>query len=64
MNKFEKWAADMGGPRKLSEMLGVTHWAVKFWLKKKGYPQVETIEKIIKLSKGRLTFADIVAGCR
>lgn len=61
MTRFSKWVEEFGGPVKLAYTLGVSDFAVRHWLNGLGTPKVTNIQELIKLSKGKLTFEDIVA---
>lgn len=56
---FNQWVSDYGGANKLAQELNVTGWAVRVWLRGEGAPLAETINTIIRLSKGSLTFEQI-----
>jgi len=61
---FQDWVASEGGSFPVSKKLGVTHVAVKAWLNRKGWPKVKNIIDLIKLSKGQLTFDNIIESTR
>lgn len=56
---FNQWVEKFGGARALAPKLNVTDHAVRVWLRGEGSPQAETINEIIRLSKGELTFEQI-----
>lgn len=56
---FKEWVEHFGGARALAEKLNVTDHAVRHWLRGEGSPEAETINTIIRLSKGVLTFEQI-----
>lgn len=60
--KFKQWVKSYGGPERLAADLGLTSWAVRNWLQRKSYPQIETMKRIVKLSKGKLEIADVITG--
>jgi hypothetical protein len=57
--QFNEWVESIGGANRLAEKLDVTGWAVRVWLRGEGAPLAETINTIIRLSKGVLTFEQI-----
>lgn len=62
MNPFQKWVRDFGGPDRLAVALGVSSWAVRVWLTRKGYPKVDNMREMIRLSKKQLTYEIIING--
>lgn len=60
MQEFQSWIDDSGGIHKVAKKLGTTRTAVWGWYHRRGWPKVDTIVKILKLSNGRLTFEKIV----
>lgn len=64
MKIFKKWVDNYGGTKRLAKKLGTTEAAVYHWLSGKGWPKVDTIRDIIKISKNELTFSDIVGPAR
>jgi hypothetical protein len=63
LSSLKKWV-DLYGIEKLSSELGVTSFAVRHWIKRKGFPRVETILLIAKLSKGKLDANSIIDSCK
>lgn len=59
-SKFERWVREFGGTRKLANALGVTQPAVQHWLNGFCNPGINKAHKILELSKGKLTLADIL----
>ena len=57
--QFNTWVEEFGGARLLAKKLEVTDHAVRVWMRGEGSPHAETIDAIIKLSKGVLTFEQI-----
>lgn len=57
---FSQWVDEFGGTEKLAYKLGLTSGAIYFWLSRMGTPKPATMQKIIKLSNGKLTFNDIL----
>lgn len=57
---FNAWVKDSGGADTVAEKLGVTGFAVRVWMRGEGSPLAKNIGEIIKLSKGKLTFEQIV----
>jgi hypothetical protein len=64
MGKLAKWIAASGGSDVVAKKLGCTGAAIRYWLRGRGSPRATTIETLIKLSKGKLTFKDIVTESR
>lgn len=62
--KFSHWIADQGGPGAVASRLGVTTHIVRIWLNGKGSPKVETIERIVELSGGKVSFEDVILESR
>lgn len=60
MKDFQSWIEDYGGVPKLAKRLKVTPHAVRTWIKREGYPKVETMRELVKLGKGKLTFETII----
>jgi transcriptional regulator with XRE-family HTH domain len=58
--KFHRWIESQGGPKEVARLLGTESPTVYAWLRGAASPKVLTIQKLIKLSKGKLTFYDIV----
>lgn len=54
--KFRKWVDEFGGIKKVALALDVGEHQVRAWLRGENVPRPLTIEKMIKLSKGSLTF--------
>lgn len=63
-SKFRRWVYETGGPYVLAEKIGVTYQAVYKWLHRHHGPGILTAEKIVKLSKGKLTYQDIAEGVK
>lgn len=63
-SKFERWIREFGGPSKLAKKLAVNDCTVGAWIRRRGSPNLATANKIITLSKGQLTIADILEGTR
>lgn len=60
MQNFQAWIEDYGGVDKLAKRLKVTPQAVYTWVKRQGYPKVETMRALVKISKGKLTYVSII----
>jgi len=58
--KFDQWIAEFGGDEKLAWKLGITSAAIKHWRRGTTTPSAKNVFEIIKLSKGALSFGDIV----
>lgn len=59
-SRLRVWVKDYGGAEKVAIDLGVTSYAVRWWLNRRGYPKVETLLKIRELSKNKLSLEDII----
>lgn len=60
MQVLQTWVKNYGGTSKLAKRLGITPWTVRHWLRREGYPKVETMGVLIDLSKGKLTYETII----
>jgi DNA-binding phage protein len=54
--KVRKWVDSFGGVQKVAEALGVGDHQVRAWLRGEATPRSKTLNEIIRLSKGSLTF--------
>lgn len=61
-NKLCSWIDKFGGATKVGAALDLSEAAVTVWMRGQGAPGVGTVDKLIKLSKGELTF-DIIYKC-
>jgi transcriptional regulator with XRE-family HTH domain len=59
-SKFRSWIYSEGGTLEVSEKLGVSRATVQHWLRRRATPRLEVAQKIIRLSKGKLTVTDII----
>ena len=64
MKVFQHWITSFGGVEAVAAKLGVTRAAVYHWVNKRGCPKIETIDHIVKLSKGKLSFDDVITSTR
>lgn len=64
MLTFKTWVAESGGTVKVAKLLNVTPRSVRFWLSRRGAPKYRSAEKIVKLSKGRLTLISVIEQTR
>lgn len=61
LSKLEHWVNGVaGGHLALSKILGVTPNTVNFWLQRRNTPSLATAEKLLLLSRGKLTLRDLV----
>lgn len=60
IGKFEKWVESFGGQRKVAWYLGISENAVVHWMKGEGGPRLITLQHIVKLAQGALTYDDII----
>lgn len=57
---LREWITSVGGPQKASKLLKVSESAISFWLSCKKLPSSENLVKIVEVSKGRVSYADII----
>lgn len=62
-NSFQTWV-DGYGPEKLCRELRITHYTLKNWCLRRGWPKVLFILEIIRLSHGEMTFEKIIESTR
>lgn len=62
-SKFERWVLENGGTGSIAQKIGVHQVSVSNWCSKRCIPATNNINKILKLSKGKLTLTDILKGC-
>lgn len=62
--KFARWVEKFGGVAKLAARLRVTETIVRLWLRGKGSPRAMTIHRLVTISEGQLTYAQILADTR
>lgn len=60
MNKFRKWIADTGGARHVAVLLGTTERSIYHWKAAINSPNAMTLQKIVTLSKGKVSYQDIL----
>lgn len=58
--KFERWIRQNGGTKGVANALGVSQKGVQHWISGYCKPRAEIAYRILKLSKGQLTFSEIV----
>lgn len=61
---LKAWVKENGGLSEVAHKLGVTYFSVRNWMNNGGTPTADTIHRIIKLSKGKLTFEEIYQSAR
>lgn len=59
--KLKTWVARQGGPIAAGRLLGVHPTTVRAWLKGRASPRPLVMRQIVRLSKGLVTYAEIVA---
>lgn len=59
-DKFLTWIKKQGGPRGLQRKFGVTTHTVRNWIRGDSHPEVNTARAIIVLSKGELSYVDLL----
>lgn len=57
---FKTWIASVGGISALSRLSGITRTTIHDWLRRKHTPNVLDLEKIVKLSGGKLTYQKLI----
>lgn len=57
---FQQWCRHVGGVKRAAELLGVTERAVDFWYGVKTNPSVPMMQRLIALSKGKLSYESII----
>lgn len=57
--QFTDWIETYGGIEKLSKTLKINPHTIRVWLRGDGSPRPKTINRIIRLSKGKLTFETV-----
>lgn len=57
---LQSWVKKMGGPQEVAVILEVTNHAVRRWLRKESAPRTDTMIKIVNLTKGKVSYKDIV----
>lgn len=58
--KLSEWISANGGRGAVARLLNVTPVAVHHWLRRQITPKITTMRKIVELSEGRVSFADII----
>lgn len=58
--KLSEWISANGGRDAVARQLGVTEEAIHYWLRKRITPRVETMQRIVELSKGKVSFEEII----
>lgn len=58
--QFRKWIKEVG-PEKVASLLGVNVRTVYFWLEKKATPTITTMQRIVLITRGRVTFDRIIS---
>lgn len=59
IDKLVEWIRSNGGGTKTAELLGVSIAAVSRWKQGNRFPEPKTVRKIIKLSDGAVSYADL-----
>lgn len=63
-NAVQNWVEAQGGVVAVASKLRLTTPTVRNWLHRRGWPKVSVILKLIKISKGELTFENIIASTK
>ncbi len=62
--KFARWVDEYGGSVLLAARLRVTPAVVRLWVRGGGSPRAMTIQRIVDLSAGKLTYSAILRDTR
>ncbi len=54
------WIAEKGGRHAVAELLDVHESAIRHWLRLRNFPRPEQMAKIRKLSKGKVSFDEVI----
>lgn len=57
---FRNWVEEFGGIPKLAKELGITEHGVRIWTRGDGSPRAEPLLRILVLSKGKLSYQQII----
>lgn len=57
---LSQWIAENGGRGKLARQIKVSPITIHFWLLKGITPRVETMMRIVSLTKGQVSFEEII----
>lgn len=57
---LKQFIMNYGGPNKVAKKLGVTSFAVRYWIRNQSTPRPETLLKLVKISKGQLTHQSVL----
>lgn len=58
--KFSKWVETKGGAEGLATLLGIKAPRIRAWLRGQTTPQALLLQRIVKLSRGALTYDDVI----
>lgn len=61
---FQTWVASYGTTAELAAKLQVSVRTINHWVNREGYPKVDTMRELIKLSKGVLSYEVIIDSCQ
>lgn len=61
-SKFKQWVI-WYGVKELGEELGIFYMTLTGWLSGKSFPRVESMTRMIEISKFKLSYDDIILGC-
>lgn len=59
--RFKEWIVASGGGAAVARKLGVTRQTVNIWLRGTGSPTALMMVKIVRVSRGVVSYADIIA---
>lgn len=63
-SKLSRWIDSQGGVAAVAKKLKVTRQAVYIWRSGLGAPKHKTVERIVKLAKGKLTLQGVIKEAR
>lgn len=61
-SKFEKWVLKCGGTGTIAKMIEVSQPTVVNWCYQRRIPNLESAIKLVELSKGKITYRDVLEG--
>ncbi len=58
------WVKLQGGYRKTGKLMGVAESCVNAWLRGRSLPRPDLMQRIVKLSKGKVTYDEMINATR
>lgn len=59
LDRFDAWIENSGGQTAVAKLLGLTLSAVNRWVMRNRVPSPKVAARIVELSKGKVSYADI-----